>query len=78
MITDKQVGMLMKLIKTERTQYLAARKAGMDEKTARKYLRSKELPSQHKEDHTWRTRKDPFEEVWSEIRGYRSEWQMII
>ncbi len=70
MVTDKQVRMLMKLIKTEKTQYLAASKAGMDEKTARKYLRNKMLPSQQKKDHTWRTRKDPFEEVWSEIRDY--------
>lgn len=70
MVTDKQVRMLMKLIKTEKRQYLAASKAGMDEKTARKYLRNKTLPSQQKKDHTWRTRKDPFEEVWSEIRDY--------
>lgn len=70
MVTDKQVRMLMKLIKTEKTQHLAASKAGMDEKTARKYLRNKTLPSQQKKDHTWRTRKDSFEEVWSEIRDY--------
>ena len=70
MVTDKQVRMLMKLIKTEKTQHLAASKAGMDEKTARKYLRNKTLPSQQKKDHTWRTREDPFEEVWSEIRDY--------
>jgi hypothetical protein len=70
MVTDKQVRKLMKLIETEKTQYLAASKAGMDEKTARKYLRNKTLPSQQKKDHTWRTRKDPFEEVWSEIRDY--------
>nr|MBC8553360.1 IS21 family transposase [Candidatus Brocadiales bacterium] len=58
MVTDKQVRMLMKLIKTEKTQYLAASKAGMDEKTARKYLRNKVLPSQQRKDHTWKTRKD--------------------
>jgi len=38
----------MKLIKTEKTKNLAACKSGMDEKTARKYIRSKELPSQQK------------------------------
>jgi hypothetical protein len=70
MVTDKQVRILMKLIKTEKTQYLAASKAGMDEKTARKYLRNRNLPSQQKEDHTWRTRKDPFEEVWSEVSDH--------
>ncbi len=70
MVTDNQVRMLMKLRKTEKTLYLSASKAGMDEKTARKYLRNKMLPSQQKKDHTWRTRKDPFEEVWSEVRDY--------
>jgi transposase len=70
MVTDKQVRMLMKLTKTEKTQYLAASKAGMDEKTARKYLRNKVLPSQQRKDHTWRTRKDPFGEVWSDVRDY--------
>ncbi len=39
------------LIPTERTQAIAATKAGMDEKTARKYLKSGELPSQSKEGH---------------------------
>jgi hypothetical protein len=47
----------------------AADKAGMDEKTGRKYARENRLPSQMKADHDWRTRKDPFEEVWeSEIK----------
>jgi hypothetical protein len=40
----------------------------MDEKTARKYVRSGKLPSQLKKERTWRTRKDPFEEVWDELR----------
>ena len=55
------------LIKTEKTLASAASKSGMDEKTARKYLTSKRLPSQQKKPHTWKTRKDPFEEVWDEI-----------
>ena len=45
----------------------ASSKAGMDVKTARKYLGSDTLPSQMRKDHNWRTRKDPFEGVWSEI-----------
>ena len=56
------------LIQTEKTQAAAAAKAGMDEKTARKYLASGQLPSQSKKEHTWRTREDPFEEEWEEIR----------
>lgn len=43
-------------------------KAGMDEKTARKYRRLGKLPSELKTQHTWRTRKDPFEDTWHEIK----------
>lgn len=68
MTTDQQVRKLKMLIQTEKTQAIAAAKAGMDEKTARKYLKSGELPSQRKKDHTWRTREDAFEEEWEEIR----------
>lgn len=46
----------------------AALKAGMDEKTARKYRRTGRLPSQMRKPRMWRTRGDPFEEVWEEIR----------
>lgn len=55
--------------KTEETQELSAAKAGMDIKTARKYLKSARLPSESKPERTWRTRKDPFERVWKEIQG---------
>jgi hypothetical protein len=56
------------LSKTEGTQELAAVKAGMDVKTARKYLDEDQLPSENQADRTWRTRPDPFERVWEEIR----------
>jgi hypothetical protein len=56
------------LIQTEKTQAIAAAKAGMDEKTARKYLKSGQLPRQSKKEHAWRTREDPFNEEWEEIR----------
>jgi len=39
MVTDQQVRILMKAIKSEKTQALAAAKAGMDVKTARKYVK---------------------------------------
>jgi len=54
----------MKLIQKEKTLSIAAAKAGMDEKTARKYRRSGKLPTQMAKPHIWRTRKDPFVEVW--------------
>jgi|TARA_B100001971_G_scaffold208610_1_gene230700 hypothetical protein len=54
---------------TERTKATAAAKAGMDEKTAREYLRRGKLPSELKQEHTWKTREDPFEEVWEDLRA---------
>ena len=57
----------MKLIHEEQTLVTAAAKAGMDEKTARKYRDLEELPSQTKRERTWRTRKDAFEDAWPEI-----------
>ena len=54
--------------KIEKTQELAAAKAGMDMKTARKYLRQSKLPSESRLERVWRTRPDPFERVWKEIR----------
>jgi len=68
MVEDQQVRRLMKLLQTEKTLSLAAAKAGMDEKTARKYRRMRKLPSEVKVEHTWRTRTDPFEDVWESIR----------
>ncbi len=53
---------------TEETQEIAASKAGMDVKTARKYLRARRLPSETKTERHWRTRQDGFAEVWPEIR----------
>jgi len=70
MITDQQVRKLMKLIKTEKQLSSAAAKAGMSEKTARKYRRLEKLPSESAVPHVWRTREDPFEEVWEEVRDF--------
>lgn len=60
----------MKLIQQEKTLATAAAKAGMDEKTARKYRNSGQLPTQMKPEHHWRTRKDPFEGVWEEVQAW--------
>lgn len=46
MVTDQQVRRLFRLMNTEKTQEMAALKAGMDVKTARKYVRAKALPSE--------------------------------
>jgi hypothetical protein len=69
MVTDRQVRLLMKLLQEEKALSVAAAKAGMDEKTARKYRALGKTPSEVKKEHTWRTREDPFSEVWEEIRS---------
>jgi hypothetical protein len=68
MVTDEQVRRLMELIQIEDTLAMAAAKAGMDEKTARKYRRSGRLPSQTRAAHTWRTRLDAFEAAWPALK----------
>ena len=50
-------------------QVTAAAKAGMSERTARKYAHSGRAPSQAKVPHTWRTRPDPFADVWPEVEA---------
>ena len=68
MVTDEQVRRLRKLSNTETNQEIAASKAGMDPTTARRYLGLGRLPSEMKQDRRWRTREDPFNEVWSAVR----------
>jgi hypothetical protein len=68
MVKDNQVRILMKALQTEKTKKTASAKAGMDEKTARKYERLGKLPSEIKCEHTWRTREDPFKDIWPVIR----------
>ena len=67
MITDQQVRKLMKLLQAESNLENAADKAGMSAKTARKYRKTMLLPSESKPFHDWRTRPDPFGELWNEI-----------
>ncbi len=67
MVTDVQVRRLMRLRKSEKSLAIAASKAGMDEKTARKWAAGGKLPSQVGPERTWRTRPDPFGEVWGEV-----------
>src|SRR5947209_575806 len=57
----------MSLINRGVAPVTAAAKAGMSERTARKYARSGRAPSQVRVPHTWRTRPDPFEQVWQEV-----------
>ena len=68
MVTDQQVRRLFRLSNTKKTRETAAAKAGMDVKTARKYLRARVLPSERRAERHWRTRKDQFSDVWVEVK----------
>jgi hypothetical protein len=59
--TDNEVKIYMKHRITQ-TQELAAAKAGMTAKTARKYEQSGKLPSENKKPRDYKTRVDPFEQ----------------
>src|SRR5438309_7996644 len=61
-ITDQQVRLYMNIRKSK-SQQLAAAKAGISERSARRIESSGTLPSQ-KPRRYWRGRADPFAEVW--------------
>ena len=67
MVTDRQVRKLRLDLARGMVLSKAAARWGMDEKTARRYRDLGTLPSEMAVPHTWRTRKDPFEEVWTEV-----------
>lgn len=64
MVEDKQVKGLMKMLSERTPLSTAAMKSGMCEDTARKYRDLGRLPTQVRHPHDWRTRRDPFEQVW--------------
>lgn len=72
MITDNQVRKLKKYLSKGKALGYAALKADMDEKTARKYRELHDLPSEIRSSRLreWRTRKDPFVEIWEEVEPY--------
>lgn len=63
MVTDAQVRLLRKKRMEGKTLEAAAGAAGMSERTARTWATGP-LPSQTKKARDWRTREDPFAEVW--------------
>ena len=72
MVTDRQVRRLYMFIRQKRTKAASAAAAGMDEKTARKYLKVGKLPSEIQCVHKWQTRINPFALDWEEIKGLLS------
>ena len=69
MVNDQQVILLFKLDMSEDKLSKRARaaKAGMSERTARRYRQDGTLPSERKRPRTHSTRPDPFKEVWDEV-----------
>lgn len=72
-VTDAQVRKLRsEMIRCGKVGVAGAR-AGMSRNTAAKYLATDELPSELRRPRTWRTRPDPFEEVWPAIAAKLQE-----
>src|ERR1700688_1810452 len=70
MITNQQVRKLRRLDGQGIAKEVAALRVGMDAKTARKYRRLGKLPSEGVSmGRNWRTRPDPFVEVWPDIEA---------
>ena len=67
MVSNQQIRRLFMLIGKGIKQYKAADKAGMSDRSARKYLKSGQLPEEMAKSHDWRTRPDPFEGAWNQI-----------
>jgi hypothetical protein len=65
--SDAQVRKLMEEMSKHGRIGQAAMKAGMDRKTARKYVTAGKLPSEMTKARDWRTREDPFAEHWPEL-----------
>ena len=73
MVTDRQAKRLWTALSSGKSLAQSADKANMDEKTARKYRQLGRLPSEVASERTWRTRKDPFAEVWPEVHEQLQE-----
>jgi hypothetical protein len=65
MVTDAQVRLLRQKLMEGKTQEAASAAAGMSVRTARAWQQGP-LPSQVKTPRPWRTRADPFAEVWEQ------------
>ncbi len=70
MITNQQVRKLRQLDRQGIAKEVAALRVGMDAKSARKYRRLGQLPSEVTSmDRNWRTRPDVFAPVWPELEA---------
>lgn len=72
MISGPQYRKLMQTYQETGTITASASKAGMDRKTASKYIGGAAGPEEKRPPRKWRTRTDPFEGVWKEVEGWLS------
>ena len=73
LITDQQYQRLMKEYNNRGVLVHAAMKAGIDPKTARRYVRAGQGPQELKTVHTWRTRVDPLVTIWPAAERWLEE-----
>jgi hypothetical protein len=66
MVTDEQVRLLRQKMSEGKKQRAAAMAAGVSDRTARRW-RAGPLPSATKKPRDWRTRADPFADVWEPV-----------
>ena len=78
MVTDQQVRRLFDVQNRYEHQYQAADAAGINRKTAHKYLTGGKLPSHCRVEHTWPTRQDPFAEDWAFIAKIMEDTQAAL
>jgi len=78
-ITQQQVRLYMNGRKQSQTQVQASAKAGMSERTGQR-IDSGRISAQEKKERHWRTRKDPFEEVWDSERcqPWRAKRRLVV
>ena len=70
MINQQQLTRLVREFKRAGNLTMSAMKAGMDPKTARKYVKSGVVMLAARGPRTWRTRTDPLGAAWARAEGY--------
>ena len=70
MINQQQLTRLVREFKRAGNLTMSAMKAGMDPKTARKYVKSGAVVLAARGSRTWRTRTDPLGAAWALAEGY--------
>ncbi len=68
MVSVGQVKELRRLLFSGKSLAFSARMTEMSDKTARNYRADDRLPTQRKTQRAYRTRPDPFAEVWPEVQ----------